>query len=329
MIRYGIAGFGLHAVRRLMPGFAKAQNSRVTALSRRNISKAKESAAQYGIANAFDSVEALCACEEVDAVFVASPNSLHLRDVLTSVRFGKPVLCEKPMALNADEARQMVEAATNAGVLLGIAHCFRFEDSVRRIRERVDAGEIGRPLLARCEFSYQGVGHPRVWLTDAALSGGGPIADVGVHCIDTLRYILGQAVRRVGTIAHGDEHSGGVEANALLSLEFSGGTMGIVACSLRAPYRTPIEIVGTEGTLRAEDGLNVERPIRIELVRDSKVVYTEEVLNDRTYARQVDAFAEAIESRRPFEVPGEEGLKNQLVLDAAYRSAKSGKFELV
>src|SRR5512135_3488410 len=126
MVRFGIAGFGLHAVKRLMPGFAQAQRCRVTALSRRDMNKARQSAQEYGIPLAFDSIEELCASPEVDAVLVATPNSSHLTDVLAAVRQGKPVLCEKPMALNAGECRQMIAAAKDAGVLLGVAQIFRF-----------------------------------------------------------------------------------------------------------------------------------------------------------------------------------------------------------
>ena len=156
MINFGIVGFGLHAVKRLMPGFASASNCRVVALSRRDLSKAQESARQFNIPLAFDSAEKLCASPQVDAVFVTTPNAYHLRDVLVAVDHGKPVLCEKPMAVNADQCRQMVEAARKAGVLLGVAQVFRFEDSTARFRERLAAGEIGKPIFARSEFSFQG-----------------------------------------------------------------------------------------------------------------------------------------------------------------------------
>jgi 1,5-anhydro-D-fructose reductase (1,5-anhydro-D-mannitol-forming) len=119
MIRYGIVGFGLHAVRRLMPGFALASNSRVTALSRRDMKAAQASAAEYKLPHAFESAAALCRSSELDAVFVATPNCSHLKDVLLAIESGKPVLCEKPMGMNADECRQMVEAARQARVLLG------------------------------------------------------------------------------------------------------------------------------------------------------------------------------------------------------------------
>src|SRR5947207_3930805 len=172
MVRFGITGFGLHAVKRLMPGFARAKKCSVIALSRRNMVAALESAAAYKIPHAFDSVAKLAASPEVDAVLVTTPNSLHLADVLAAIEGGKHVLCEKPMAMNAEECRQMVEAARQRKVLLGIAHVFRFDESVQKIRELIKAGAIGRAVFARSEFSFlAGPAHPRKWLYDAAIAG--------------------------------------------------------------------------------------------------------------------------------------------------------------
>jgi predicted dehydrogenase len=320
MIRFGIAGFGLHAVRRLMPGFALAHNCKVVALSRRDPDKARENAAAYGIPHIFASTAELSRCPEVDAVLVTTPNACHLQDVLISVAAGKPVLCEKPMGMNADECRQMVEAARSAGVLLGVAQVFRFEESTARFRERVSAGDIGRPIFARSEFSYMGMGHGRTWLYNRSLSGGGPISDVGVHCIDALRYILQDEPRRVSALGRSDEHSGDVEAAAVLTLEFRRGALATVMVSTRAQYRTPLEIVGDAGAIRADDALNAEHPIKIELWRGGALAAEETVSNRWAYAKQVDAFAAAVEGREPFPVPGEEGWQNQVILDAAYRS---------
>src|SRR5438105_3164110 len=329
MVRFGILGFGLHAVRRLMPGFALAQRGRVSALSRRNLEAARESSLQYKIPLAFDSAENLCRSPEVDAVFVTTPNALHLQDVLLAISYGKPVLCEKPMAMNAEECRQMVEAARAAKVLLGVAQVFRFEDSTARLRERIASGQVGKVVFARSEFSYPGRGHARTWITDPALSGGGPIADVGVHCIDALRCILQDEVVAVTARGFADEASGQVEAAAVLSLAFSRGILGTVLVSTRAEYRTPIEIIGQEGVLRADDALNVERPILLDLRRNGAVLETDQLWNKFAYARQVDAFASAVEGESEFPVPGEEGWQNQEILDAAYRSMKSGKMESV
>lgn len=326
MIRFGILGFGLHAVKRLMPGFALAQNCRVTALSRRTMEDAQAAGRQHNIPLAFDSAEDLCRSPEVDAVLVATPNACHLADVLLAIRCGKPVLCEKPMGVHAGECRQMVEAARSAGLLLGVAQVFRFEESTAHLRERVAAGEIGKVIFARSEFSFPaGTGHPRAWIRDPAVAGGGPIADVGVHCVDALRYILQDEVVRVS--ARGLREPGSVESAAVLTLEFSRGTLGIVAVSFRAEYRTPLEFVGENGVLRADDGLNVERPIKLELRRAGSVVETDEVSNRLAYAKQVDAFAAALEGKGNFPAPGEDGWQNQEILDAAYRSLKSGSTE--
>jgi predicted dehydrogenase len=325
MIRFGIAGFGLHAARRLMPGFALAQNCKVVALSRRDTQKAREAAAQFGIPHEFGSTKELSLCPEVDAVLVTTPNACHLDDVLTAVAARKPVLCEKPMGMDADECRQMVEAARRAGVLLGVAQVFRFEESTARLRERVAAGDVGRPIFARSEFSYPGLGHGRSWLYNRSIAGGGPIADVGVHCIDALRYILQDEPRRVTAVGCSDEQSGDVEAAAALTLEFQRGTLGTVLVSTRVRYRSPFEIVGDAGVLRADDALNVEHPVRLELWQEGKCAAEETVSNRLAYAKQVDAFAAALENRNVFPAPGEQGWQNQLILDAAYRSLSSGK----
>jgi 1,5-anhydro-D-fructose reductase (1,5-anhydro-D-mannitol-forming) len=330
MIRFGILGFGLHAAKRLMPGFALAQNCKVTALSRRSLEKAQESARSSKIPFAFDSAEALCRSPEVDAIFVTTPNSCHLQGVLLAIENGKPVLCEKPMAMNADECRRMVEAARKANLLLGVAQVFRFENSTARLKERIAAGQIGKPIFARSEFSFPAAqGHARKWINDLSVAGGGPIADVGVHCIDTLRYILQDEVVRVSGRGVFDKNSGDMEAAAALTLEFSRGTLGAIMVSFRAEYRTPIEVVGETGVLRANDALNVEKPINLTLLRAGAVVETETLSNHLAYAQQVDAFAAAVEGKLDFPVLGEEGWQNQIILDAAYRSLESGLTEEV
>ncbi len=330
MVNFGIIGFGLHAVKRLMPGFELSKKSRVTALSRRDINQARESAQLHNIPHAFSSARNLCKSPDVDAVFVATPNSCHLTDVLTAIEYGKPVLCEKPMAINADECRQMVEAARKAKVLLGIAQVFRFNQSIRRIKDRVAAGHVGAPVYARSEFCFHvGPEHPRAWINDLRVAGGGPIADVGVHCIDTLRFILQDEVVRVSAIEMSDDLSGQQESAAAITLEFSRGTLGSVFVSFRSEYRTPLEIVGTSGTFRSENGLNVDRPVHVELHHEWDVADTETFSNSMSYAHQVDSFAAAVEGTDTFPIPGEEGWKNQQILDAAYRSIKSGKIEQV
>ena len=329
MINFGIIGFGLHAAKRVMPGFALATNCRVSALSRRDMAKAKESARQHNIPLAFDSAEKLCRSPQVDAVFITTPNACHLEDVLVAAACGKPILCEKPMAVNADQCRQMVEAARKAEVLLGVAQVFRFEESTAWLRQKLSAGQIGKLVFARSEFSFSAShGHARTWIHDPVVSGGGPVADVGVHCVDTLRFILQDEVLRVSA-RESPGNAGEVEAGASMVLEFSRGTLATVAVSFLAEYRTPLELVGETGVLWADNALTVEHPINLELRRLGAVVESQTVSNRLAYALQVDAFANAVEGKAEFPISGEEGWRNQEILDAAYRSMKSGRTEAV
>jgi predicted dehydrogenase len=260
MVRFGILGFGLHAAKRLMPGFQRAKNSCVAAISRRDLEKAQNSARIYGIPFAVGSPAELCRCPEVDAVFVATPNACHLEDVLLALECGKPVLCEKPMGVNTQQCKAMLEAARKAGLLLGVAQVFRFAETTIRMRERLRLGQIGSPIFARCDFSYNGVQHPRQWINDPSLAGGGPIADVGVDCIDVLRFVLHDEVE--GVYACGlFEPPGHMESAAALTLQFRKGTLGSVLVSKRVAYRTPLEFEVCVAR-RPHLGPQVHRPLR-------------------------------------------------------------------
>jgi 1,5-anhydro-D-fructose reductase (1,5-anhydro-D-mannitol-forming) len=325
MIRYGILGFGLHAVKRLMPGFTQAKHCTVTGLWRRDRQKAQDAIYQYRQfpLQVYDSPEALCSSSETDAIFVASPDALHLEHVLLAVKHNKAVLCEKPMAMSVAECELMIESADREGVVLGVAQNFRFERSVNRVREMVGQGSVGKPLLAQSDFHYPALHSPRTWIADASLACGGPIGDVAVHCIDALRYILQDEVASVFARAQHDQDSGRLESAAMLLLEFQKGTIANVTVSARSEYRTPLWIAGDRGLVGAEDALTVEHPITLQLKPAGGEPVTEQVSNESAYADQVDAFALSIEQGVPFAAPGIEGLRNQQVLDAAYRSIDS------
>lgn len=324
VIRYGIIGFGLHAAKRLMPGFESTKSSCVVALTRRDHDAAMRSAAEFGIPHVFSSADELCASALVDAVIVTTPNCCHVSDVLTAVGHRLPVLCEKPMALNAAECERMVGAAESAGVLLGVAQCFRFSNSVNLIRQWLADGRMGQPVLARAEFAFNSIGHARRWITDSHTAGGGPIADIGVHCIDALRYLLSREVTRVAAVATRDSHSGDVEASAELMLEFDGQVLSTVAVSNRLPYHTEIVVQGTAATIRCASVFRLDGMVTVELWQDGRLAESAQVSNTDTFSQQIDAFSQAIEQRTPFAVSGAEGLANQRVVDAAYESIRSG-----
>lgn len=334
MVRYGILGFGHHGERRLAPAFEHAQNSQLTGIWRRNQERARENAQHFKIAHVFDSPEELCASPAVDAVFVASPDALHCEHTLLALRHGKAVLCEKPLAMTAAEADRMVSAARTAGRPFGVAQNFRYNPSLQRMRALVAEGAIGAPVFASAHFCFLSRNSPRTWIDDSGLACGGPIGDVGIHAIDALRFVLQQEVLAVSTLARAGQMQSPsaereLEESAALTLEFSGGLLASVQVSFRAQYRTLVEIVGENSVLTTESGLSVDRPIAIVHHAAGKVVDQEVLSNSDAYTRMLDAFSASVEGTGAFASPGDDGLQNQRILDAAFRSWHSGCRERV
>lgn len=294
---------------------------------RRDQAVAAKDCTTHNIAHCFPTREALCASPEVDVVFITSPDAMHKDDVLLALRHGKAVLCEKPLSMNTAEAEEMSEAAKAAGLLFGVGQNFRFNHSLEWMRQQVAAGSIGQPQLAHAEYAYPAGQAPRKWIADPTLACGGPIADVGVHCIDALRYVLGEDVLSVSTLARKDDPSAKVEAIASLQLEMTGGVYANVTASARAPYRTLVEITGSNGVLVAENALTVDRPVELQLRRAGQLVETVTVENGDGYTLMLDSFARAFRGAETFAASGEDGVRNMRALDAAYKSWQTGQRE--
>jgi predicted dehydrogenase len=325
MIRYGLLGFGHHCVKRLVPAFAGARESVLAGIWRRDLEKAEANAREYSIPRVFPTAEAMCASPAIDAVFVTSPDAMHLRDVLLAIGHGKHVLCEKPMGMNAAEAEQMVAAARAAEQRLGVAQNLRYNRCLETMREWIAAGRIGRPLLAHAQFCFPAERSPRKWIYDPALACGGPIGDVGVHCIDALRFVMDTRVNAVTTLARPDERSQPLEAYAAIALEFACGALGSVTVSTRGVYRTVVEVTGEAGTVSSEYGLTVDSDVDVVLWSGNKAVERRTVSSRDGYTRMLDGFAGWIEGSDEYRATAEDGLHNQMVLDAAYASWRSGK----
>jgi 1,5-anhydro-D-fructose reductase (1,5-anhydro-D-mannitol-forming) len=328
-VRFAILGFGHHAVRRLLPAFARCEHATLTGMWRRDQTAALKNCSDYKITDCFPTREALCSSPDVDVVFITSPDAMHRDDSLLALKHGKTILCEKPLAMNAAEAQEIVAAARSAGKLFGVAQNFRYNRSLEWMRDQIAAGRIGTPQLAHAQYSYPAAQAPRKWITDPTLACGGPIADVGIHCIDALRFVLGEDVTSISTAARKDDASGKVEAVASLQLEMTGGVYANVTASARAPYRTLFEVNGSDGVLIAENGLTVDRPIQLVLRRAGELVETVTMDNGDGYTRMLDSFALAFRGEGTFAASGEDGVINMRALDSAYKSWQTGRREAV
>ena len=329
MIRYGILGFGHHAAKRLMKGFREAKDSKPVGLWRRDATKAVEDARKYSIPHIFETPEDLCASREIDSVFVVSPDALHLPHVKLAAKHGKAVLCEKPLGMNASEVEEMVAASETAGVRFGVAQNMRYNRSLELMRKWIAEGRIGKPVLAHAQFAYSAAGSPRTWIYDPSLACGGPIGDVGIHCIDGLRFVLGTDVTAVSTLAHGDAASGKVESYAVMGLDLASGAMATVTTTTRAEYRTVVEVTGETGTILCENGLTVDFPVDVVFRRGADVIASETVSNEDAYSLMLDGFSAWVEGKGMYLAPASDALHNQRVLDAAYTSWRDGMRQVI
>ena len=319
-VRYAFLGFGHHAAKRLVPAFAACEHSTLAGLWRRNTAAGAENALEYGIRHNFASRQELCTSPDIDAVFITSPDALHREDVLLAAAGGKAILCEKPLAMSAAEAEAMVSAADRAGVVFGVAQNFRWNASLVWLREQIASGRIGSPQIAHAQFAYRADEAPRQWIMDPALACGGPIGDVGVHCIDALRFVLGQEVVAVETMARTDDLSGAVEAYATMQMEMSGGCLALATVSARAAYRTLVEVVGHDATIVIETGMTVDRPVEAVVLSGEGVIERRVFDNGDAYSRMLDDFSRAVRGEGSFAASGRDGVTNMRILDAAYAS---------
>ena len=319
-IRYGVIGYGLFAERAIAPAIQASSNSTLVAIQKRSLAEARKHASLLNIPHAFSTAKELVHCNDVDAVFIVSANSAHYPETLSAAEAGKHVLVEKPMALNVAEAERMAAACDSMGVKLMIGQVVRFSPVVKEIRKLVQSGELGRIVSARADYLYDARLSHRTWLYDRAIAGGGPVFDIGVHCLDTLCYVLDDRVESVKSHLSPLPTTTATERSAVLTLAFSRGTVGSVSCSFEGPVRqNVIEIVGTEGTVIVEDFTLSNRSLTLRIGRRTSTISfqseQQEIVVPDLYVEEVTAFSRCIIEDLESPVPGTVGVDLQKVLD--------------
>jgi 1,5-anhydro-D-fructose reductase (1,5-anhydro-D-mannitol-forming) len=245
MLNWIVIGIGDIAIRRVIPAIQAEPRSRLYGLVTRDPAKA----VPYGV-RAWVTLDEALADTAVNAVYVGTPVFLHEPQTIQSLRAGKHVVCEKPMAMNEAEARTMVQAAQESGKTFGVAYYRRSYPKVRRAKQLLAAGAIGKPVLAAltCHSWFDGTGS-RSWLVDPAKAGGGPLFDIASHRIDVLNFLFGQPLRVTAQLSNVVHHYA-VEDNATVMIEYAGGVRGVVDVRWHSKVsRDECRIRGTEGEM--------------------------------------------------------------------------------
>jgi len=249
---------------------------------------------------------------DVDAAVVATPNGLHAAQSVALLRAGKHVIVEKPMATSVAECDEMIDASRASGAFLMVAHCWRFRDEVLAMREQVASGELGEVVKTRGYGAHATWG-PEGWFVDPALAGGGALVDMGVHAIDTARFLLGDPTPNRVCAAIGTRYGTyQVDDDGVLLITWSNGTNSVVESGWWQPHvgglEADTEVYGTKGYARIWD----PEPPSEDYKHDTQPMYTAQM------AEFLDAIAEGRQPRPS----GEDGRVVMQVVEDAYRSAR-------
>jgi predicted dehydrogenase len=329
-VRWGILGVAKIAIEKIIPAIQAGQTGQVVAIASRSLDKAQAAAARFQIPRAYGSYEALLADAEVDAVYNPLPNHLHVPWSIRALEAGKHVLCEKPIARDAAEASQLIAARERSGRLVQEAAMVRTHPRWLGARDIVRSGRIGDLRSMSGFFSYFNDSPANV--RHQPDMGGGGLLDIGFYPITMARFMFESEPVRVMGLLEIDPRFG-VDRLASAILEFPRGH-AIFTCSTQlAPYQN-LDILGTRGRIGVDLPWSMphERPSR--LLIDDASRPAGEAIDEMCFPAcdqwgvHCDRFCEAIASGKPAPVPIEDAVANMRVIDALFRAAQSGQWEV-
>jgi predicted dehydrogenase len=326
-IRYAVIGQGYIAQGAVLPAFAHAnKNSELVALISDDPLKLKKLSRDYGVERiaGYDEYDALMTSGEVDAVYIALPNHLHLAYTQRAAHAGVHVLCEKPMAVTEAECEQMVRVCKKQGVKLMIAYRLHFEKANLTAVEIVQSGKLGEPRIFNSTFTMQVRDADNIRLRQE--TGGGVLYDIGVYCINAARYLFRDEPTEVFAVTarNGERRFSAVEEMASVIMRFPDDRLATFTCSFGAAKASAYEIVGTRGSLRVAPAYGYAEALKHSVTIDGKS--RERVFPQRDqFAPQLLYFSGCILHDREPEPSGQEGRIDVRIVNALYQSAKTGQ----
>lgn len=306
------------AKRSVIPGIRESERNEVVAVASRSLANAQRFADELGIPKVFGSYEELLNDSEIDAVYIPLPNHLHKEWTIKAAQAGKHILCEKPIALNENEAKEMIEACEDAGVLLAEAFMYRHQPKYKIIKERINNGDIGEIRGIHSVFTFNNakdlnnIRYTKEW-------GGGSIYDVGCYPISAARFLLEEEPSAVTAHAYFSPDHGNVDMMASGLMEFSNGVALTFDCSMWAEYRNELEILGTDGRIKFKSAFGFDQTYEIIKNGQSEIIHGEEV---NSYALQADRFAESVLDGVKFPFSNEDMIQGIRAVKAAIDSAE-------
>lgn len=335
-IRWGIIGCGGIADRRTLPGMMLAENAEPVAVMDTDRSVAERVRKKYKAKYAFDNYRDLLALDCIDAVYIASPVFAHKEQAIAAAKAKKHILLEKPLGLTVAETEEIIEVCEKEGVRLGVGLMMRYHAYHQAIKEIIASGKIGTLVSMRAQFTCWYPKMEGAWRQDPALSGGGALMDMGIHCIDLLQYVSGLKAVECRGFAHNQTFGYAADDSASVIMKMENGALAYVDSNFNIPdaaARCPLEFYGTKGSIIAVGTLGQDEAGSVEmLVCDDSSEYdaqqnrnpirseTVTVEFGNMYAKEIEAFSSALLQGKEPPVNGRNTLISQRIIEAVYRN---------
>jgi glucose-fructose oxidoreductase len=324
LVRYAVVGLGHIAQVAVLPAFAHARrNSRLAALVSNDATKLRTLSRKYRTADTFAYADFDACLEQVDAVYIALPNSMHAEYAIRAAQKGVHVLCEKPMAVTAEECERMIDACRENTVKLMIAYRLHFEEINLQVVDLVRRGRIGEPMFFNSSFSL--AVRPGNIRTKKDL-GGGTLYDIGVYCINAARYLFRAEPKEVMAISVNAGQKGleQIDESTGALLRFDGERVAAFVTSFNSSDVGSYRIVGTKGHVRVDPAYEYADGLAYELTVNGKTRRKRIGKRDQ-FAAELLYFSDCVLKDRQPEPSGEEGLQDVRIVQALYESAETGK----
>ncbi len=329
-IRWGVLGAANIAVKKVIPAMQASEFCKVTAIASRTLEKARLAAYDLNVPKFYASYDELLADADIDAVYNPLPNNLHVEWTIKAAAAGKHVLCEKPLALTAAEAAKLIAARDQTGVKIQEAFMVRTHPQWLAVKDLIAQNRIGAVQAITMFFSY--FNDDAANIRNKPEMGGGALMDIGCYCINLSRFILGTEPRRIAALIKRDEQTG-IDKLTSAIMDFPGCHSTFTCSTQLVPYQR-INFVGTAGRIEVEIPVNIppDRPTRVFVDNTGdlfgKNIETIEIPAADQYTIQGDLFARAILEDTEQAVSLEDSVKNMVVIEAIFRAAETGKWEI-
>ncbi|MHB9031194.1 MAG: Gfo/Idh/MocA family protein [Candidatus Latescibacterota bacterium] len=325
-VRWGVLGIGRHFTLRTLLPMQRAAGVELYGVASRDPEKAGETAKQFNIPRAYGSYEELLADPSIEAVYLPIPNNIHTEWIRKAADAGKHILCEKPLALNAGEARDAFEYASGKGALLMEAFMYRFHPQWVHARDLVRTGHIGNLKAIHTFFGYNNPDPKNI--RNRPETGGGAIYDIGCYAVSLSRLLFGREPERVlSCISH--DPSMGVDVLTSGILDF-GGPRSLFTVGMQVFSWQRVEVFGSGGRIEVKIPFNSYDDIPSFITVATGIGEREVPLGPADQFRlEFEAFSAAVRSGGPAPLPEEDTVANLAVMDALFRSGQSGNWERI